>query len=331
MKKVTLGLNGPKVSVIGLGGMSFSDFYGKTTEKNTHNILDKAIDYRINLIDTANIYGLGQSEVSIGNYFKKKPSSKSKFIICTKASIEIRKDIRRINNSYSHLEKEIDKSLKKLNVPVIDLFYIHRKDPNVSIEIIMESLLKLIKKGKIKYIGFSEIAPSSLISAHKIFPVSAIQSEYSLATRIAELGLLQTAKRLGISFVAFSPLSRGLLTDNPPSTTKVKDIPFLKEIPRFQGNNLLKNLEIVKNFRLFCQNKGHSCSSVALAWILKKNKNVIVIPGTRSTLHLEQLYKASKNIINNSDIKTIEKILPPAWAYGDRYSERQWIGPERYC
>ena len=240
MKKVTLGLNGPKVSVIGLGGMSFSDFYGKTTEKNTHNILDKAIDYRINLIDTANIYGLGQSEVAIGNYFKKKPSYKSKFIICTKASIEIRKDIRRINNSYSHLEKEIDKSLKKLNVPVIDLFYIHRKDPNVSIEIIMESLLKLIKKGKIKYIGFSEIAPSSLISAHKIFPVSAIQSEYSLATRIAELGLLQTAERLGISFVAFSPLSRGLLTDNPPSTSKVKDIPFLKEIPRFQNNNLLK-------------------------------------------------------------------------------------------
>ena len=331
MKKVTLGLNGPKVSVIGLGGMSFSDFYGKTTEKNTHNILDKAIDYRINLIDTANIYGLGQSEVAIGNYFKKKPSTKSKFIICTKASIEIRKDIRRINNSYSHLEKEIDKSLRKLNVPLIDLFYIHRKNPNVSIEIIMESLLKLKEKGKIKYIGFSEIAPSSLISAHKIFPVSAIQSEYSLATRIAELGLLQTAKRLGISFVAFSPLSRGLLTDNPPSISKVKDIPFLKEIPRFQGNNLLKNLEIVKNFRLFCQNKGHSCSSVALAWILKKNKNVIVIPGTRSTLHLEQLYTASKNIINNSDMEAIEKILPPAWAYGDRYSEQQWIGPERYC
>ena len=148
MKKVTLGLNGPKVSVIGLGGMSFSDFYGKTTEKNTHNILDKAIDYGINLIDTANIYGLGQSEVAIGNYFKKKPSSKSKFIICTKASIEINKDSRRINNSYSHLEKEIDKSLKKLNVPVIDLFYIHRKNPNVSIEVIMESLIKTYKKRK---------------------------------------------------------------------------------------------------------------------------------------------------------------------------------------
>ena len=118
--------------------MSFSDFYGKTTEKNTHNILDKAIDYRINLIDTANIYGLGQSEVAIGNYFKK-TSSKSKFIICTKASIEIRKDIRRINNSYSHLEKEIDKSLKKLNVPVIDLFYIHRKNPNVSIELLWKA------------------------------------------------------------------------------------------------------------------------------------------------------------------------------------------------
>ena len=171
-----------------------------------------------------------------------------------KASIEINKDSRKINNSYAHLEKEIDKSLKKLNVPVIDLFYIHRKNPNVSIEI-MASLLKLIKKGKIKFIGFSEIAPSSLISAHKIFPVSAIQSEYSLATRIAELGLLQTAERLGISFVAFSPLSRGLLTDNPPSSTKIKNIPFLKEIPRFQSNNLLKNLEIVKNFRLFCQNK----------------------------------------------------------------------------
>ena len=331
MKKVTLGLNGPKVSVIGLGGMSFSDFYGKTTEKNTHNILDEAIDYGINLIDTANIYGLGQSEMAIGNYFKKKPSSNSKFIICTKASIEINKDSRKINNSYAHLEKEIDKSLKKLNVPVIDLFYIHRKNPYVSIEVIMASLLKLIKKGKIKFIGFSEIAPSTLISAHKIFPVSAIQSEYSLATRIAELGLLQTAERLGISFVAFSPLSRGLLTDNPPSSRKIKNIPFLKEIPRFQSNNLLKNLEIVKNFRLFCQNKGHSCSSVALAWILKKNKNVIVIPGTRSTRHLEQIYEASKSIINNSDIEAIEKILPPGWVYGDRYSEQQWIGPERYC
>ena len=199
------------------------------------------------------------------------------------------------------------------------------------LKLLWKAFLKLIKKGKIKFIGFSEIAPSSLISAHKIFPVSAIQSEYSLATRIAELGLLQTAERLGISFVAFSPLSRGLLTDNPPSSTKIKNIPFLKEIPRFQSNNLLKNLEIVKNFRLFCQNKGHSCSSVALAWILKKNKNVIVIPGTRSTHHLEQIYKASKNIINNSDIEAIEKILPPGWAYGDRYSEQQWIGPERYC
>ena len=331
MKKVTLGLNGPKVSVIGLGGMSFSDFYGKTTEKKSHNILDKAIDYGINLIDTANIYGLGQSELAIGNYFKKKPSSKSKFIICTKASIEINKDSRKINNSYSYLEKEIDKSLKKLNLASIDLFYIHRKNPNVSIEVIMESLLKLKKKGKIKFIGFSEIAPSTLISAHKIYPVSAIQSEYSLATRIAELGLLQTAERLGISFVAFSPLSRGLLTDNPPSMSKVKNIPFLNEIPRFQGDNLLKNLKIVKNFHLFCQNKGYSCSSIALAWILKKNKSVIVIPGTRSTHHLEQIYKASKNIINQSDVKTIEKILAPGWAYGDRYSEQQWIGPERYC
>lgn len=331
MKKISLGLNGPKVSVIGLGGMSFSDFYGKTTEKNTHNILDEAIDYDINLIDTANIYGLGQSESAIGNYFKKKPSSRLKFIICTKASIEIDKDQRRINNSLSHLEKEIDKSLKRLNIPVIDLFYIHRKNPNLSIEIIMDSLLKLIKKGKIKFIGFSEIAPTTLISAHKIHPVSAIQSEYSLATRIAELGLLQTSERLGISFIAFSPLSRGLLTDSPPSISKVKNIPFLNEIPRFKSDNLSKNLEAVKNFRLFCKNKGHSCSSISLAWILKKNKNVVVIPGTRSTCHLEQIYKASKSIINKSDIETIEKILPPGWAFGDRYSEQQWIGPERYC
>lgn len=333
MKKRNLGNARTAVSAIGIGAMSFSDFYGSTDTEKSHAILCRALDLGIDHIDTANVYGAGLSEERIGLFLKDQSIKKNDlFKIATKAGIRRDDDGRRhFDNSPDHLRSELDKSLKRLGVEQIELFYVHRRDPNYAIEEVTGTLADLVKSGKIKQFGFSEIAPTSLQLVANVHPVGAVQSEYSLSTRYPELGLVQRTKELGVSLVAFSPVGRSLLTDSPHSFEKCQSIAFLKDNPRFLKPNYRRNIAATDQFRLLAKEMGHKTASLAIAWLLHQGEHILPIPGTRSVSHLEELAAGADISLSESDLRAIENCLPIGWAHGDRYSIAQWIGPEKYC
>ncbi len=330
MKKRRLLQSGKLVSEIGLGCMSFAGFYGPTDEKEAHNTLNTALDYGIDFLDTANIYGMGVSETMIGNYIK---NNGNPFVIATKASIsrDPETNERTFDNSSQHLETELNKSLERLGVDNVDLFYIHRRDPRIPIEDVMETLLKFKKDGKIGGIGFSEISPSSLRRASEVGLVDAIQSEYSLWTRSAELGLIQTCQELEVSFIPFSPLGRGVFSTTPPDPSTFGKLDFRKNNPRFLQPNFNENLNLLAPFKQLCAELGVSPSTMAIAWTLKQGEHMLPIPGTRSRNHLIELALGSEFELTEEISDQIDHLLPIGWAHGERYSDDQWVGIEKFC
>lgn len=212
MKLRSMGSSGPEVSALGIGAMSFAEFYGPTTEENSYAILAAALDAGVTHIDTSNVYGMGRSERAIGQFLRDNPGTREHFHIATKASITVDDDGNRcFRNTLDHLESELDKSLQKLGVECVDLFYVHRRQAELPIEDVAGNLKRLQDKGKTRGVGFSEIAPSSLRRAAVECHIDAVQSEYSLGVRSPELGLVQTCAELGTALVAFSPDSRDSL------------------------------------------------------------------------------------------------------------------------
>jgi len=334
MQKRQLGPGGPSVSAVGIGAMSFTSFYGPTSEAESHAILTAALDLGIDHLDTSNVYGMGRSETVIGSFLAKQGKAKDGlFRIATKAGIWRDKETgkRGFDNSPAYLEAELDASLQRLGVEAVDLFYVHRRDPRIPIEEVAGTLAGFIAAGKIHAFGFSEIAPASLRRAAVEHPVAAVQSEYSLQTRSPELGLVQSCERLGASLVAFSPVGRGLLTDTPPTPEKIAGADFYNANPRFTEPNYTANLAITEGFRRLAAELGTSAAALAIAWLLHRSPAVIAIPGTRSVAHLEQLAAGGTLALTEADLDRIETVLPVGWAHGDRYSEAQWVGPERYC
>jgi aryl-alcohol dehydrogenase-like predicted oxidoreductase len=332
VEKRKLGANGPEVGAIGFGAMSFSDMYGPTNERESHAILDACRDLGVTHLDTANVYGMGKSETAIGTYLKANPGTRDEFVIATKASITRDPEGNRsFDNSAEHLESELDKSLERLGLEYVDLFYAHRRDPRFSPEETAANLGRLVEKGKARAIGLSEVAPSTLRRAMKAFPIAAVQSEYSLSTRFPDLGLVQTCAELGVAMVAFSPVGRSLLTDNPIPSDRIPDLPFLAGNPRFMEPNLSENLRILGAFRRLASKMGTTAAGLANAWLLTRGQHVIPIPGTRSVGHLKECISGATLDLSTADLDRIESVLPVGWAHGDRYSDAQWIGPERYC
>lgn len=332
MTRRRLGQHGPEISAIGYGAMSFSDFYGATSEAESHAILDHCRDVGVTHLDTSNIYGMGRSEEVIGSYFARHPKARQDFVIATKASIARDESGKRIfRNDRKHLESELDKSLQRMGVDQVGLFYVHRRDPQVPIEEVTESLAAIVKSGKALGFGYSEIAPSSLRRAAQIAPVSAVQSEYSLSTRSPELGLVQACAELGTALVAFSPVGRSLLTDAPLSLEAVQSLDFLRGNPRFVSPNYEANVSAAAGFRALAREMGVSAAGLANAWLLAQGDHVIPIPGTRSVSHLSDCLQGRDLVLTREDLARIEALLPAGWAHGDRYSPEQWIGPERYC
>lgn len=332
MEQRKLGINGPSVGAVGYGAMSFSDMYGPTNETESHAILDACRDLGVTHLDTANVYGMGKSEKAIGSYLKANPAARDDFVIATKATITRDADGNRIfDNSAVHLEAELDASLQRLGLDHVDLFYAHRRDPRITPEETAANLGRLVEKGKTRAIGLSEVAPSTLRRAIKEYPIAAIQSEYSLSTRYPELGLVQTCAELGVAFVAFSPVGRSLLTDNSIPKAQIPDLPFLAENPRFIEPNLSENLRLAGEFRRLAREMGTSAAGLAIAWLLAQGDHVIPIPGTRSVDHFRECVSGSDLALAEEDLARIEAVLPVGWAHGDRYSNAQWIGPERYC
>ena len=328
MKTRQLGQNGLEVSAISLGCMNFTGFYGPTDKQESFACLDAARDHGINFLDTAELYGTGSSEELIGEYQKDRGY---KFIIATKGGIIIGGKRGKNDNSEASLRKALEGSLRRLKVDHVELYYIHRRDWSIEIEDVTQTLAKFKDEGKIGGFGFSEISPSSLRRAHAVHPVTAIQNEYSLWTRYPDLGMLQSCKELGVAFLPFSPLARGMLTDIFPNPNEFLKTDFRKNQPRFLEPNFSANCRIISGFRKFAESRGWNTSCVALAWVLDQGDHLIPIPGTRSSVHLKEWAGAAEIKLTNEDRTEIEQILPVGFAHGDRYSDEQIVGIERYC
>ncbi len=327
MKQRQLGKDGPMVSGIGLGCLSFGGIFGATTREDSLRCLDAAWDHGITFYDTANIYGNGVSEDVLGEWLRTRHRPA---VIATKASI-VGGANRRIDNSGGHLRAELEGSLRRLGVDHVALFYIHRHEEARPIEEVATTLKALIDEGKIGGYGMSEIAPYTLRRAHAVHPVRAIQNEYSLWTRQPELGLIQACADLSTAFVPFSPLARGALGHTVLEPESLPETEFRRQIPRFQAENWPRNRAQIETFRAFAADLGHSPAALALAWVLDRGPHLIPIPGTRTAAHLADWAAADTITLTDEDRVMIERLLPVGWAYGDRYNHDQASTVERYC
>lgn len=318
------------MSEIGLGCMSFGGFYGPASTADAHDTLARACDLGIDFLDTANVYGMGVSEEMVGSFLR---GDASKFTIATKAGIWRDKahSNRGFNNKPDYLRRELEGSLRRLGLDRVDLFYVHRRDPEIEIEDVMETMLTLKAEGKIGGIGFSEISPASLRRAVRVGTVDAVQSEYSLWTRQPDLGLLNACDEVGAALVPYAPLGRGILADKTLDTATFGDADFRKKNPRFTGANFAHNMERVSAFKALATDLRITSTVLALAWCLARGDRVIPIPGTRSADHLSQCAAASAFDMTENIMDALDRILPAGWAHGDRYSQAQWNGPEGYC
>lgn len=330
MHKRQLGRGGPMVSAIGLGCWSFAGAYGSTSEAESHETLAAALDLGIDFLDTANVYGSGVSERVIGSFIKDHPG---RFTIATKAGI--RRDPvtneRGFDNSPEHLRAALETSLGHLGVDHVALYYIHRREADRPIEDVMETLVRFKDEGKIGGIGFSEIAPATLRRAHAVHPVMAVQSEYSLWSRMPDLGMIQACRDLGTAFVAFSPLARGMFASRTPDPAGFGNGDFRKNNPRFLEPNFGRNVAAIEPFKALAEDCGTKPAALAIAWTLAQGDHVIPIPGTRSAAHLRENAAGAGISLGEADLAEIASLLPPGFAHGDRYSEAQSIGAERYC
>jgi len=327
MQQRRLGKDGPQVGAIGLGCMSFAGAYGNTDEAEAHRTLAAALDLGVTHLDTALIYGGGLSESYIGSFIKDHPN---RFTIATKGGIVTGPE-RRFDNTEAYLRESLEGSLKRLGVDHVDLYYIHRRQQDIPIEDVMATLVKFKEEGKIGGIGLSEIAPYTLRRASAVHPVTAVQNEYSLWTRLPELGLLQACAELGTTFVAFSSVGRGVFTNAMPVIENLSENDFRRSNPRFAEPNYAANKAIVSTFNDYANSQGMSPATMANAWVLQKGEHVIAIPGTRSAEHLAENAKAADTVLTDAQLAEIDRLLPVGFAYGDRYSDGQSVGPERYC
>lgn len=330
MKTVKLGATGPQISQFGIGAMAFAGIYGNASEDESFAVMDALRDAQVTHIDTSNVYGAGRSEEILGAWFAANPGARDETTIATKAGITGDPE-KKFNNAPDYLEAELEGSLKRLGVDCVDLFYIHRLEAERPIEEVAGTLAGLIAKGKTKAVGFSEIAPTSLRRAATEVEVAAVQSEYSLSTRLPELGLSQACAELSTSLVAFCPVGRAFLTDKPFSYERAQSMAFTKGNPRFMEPNYSANIAASEAFRDLARDMGEPAAALAIAWLIAQGDHVIPIPGTKSVAHLKELLRGTEISLSPSQISAIETALPLGWAHGDRYNAAQWIGPEMYC
>jgi aryl-alcohol dehydrogenase-like predicted oxidoreductase len=329
MKQRRLGRDGPLVDEVGFGAMSIAGAFGPTDPDTSRKALDLVFAQDHPHIDTALIYGPYISETLIGEHLKKHPAAKNKVSIATKGGIV--PTPRGVDNSAAFMRECLEGSLKRLGVDHVDLYYVHRRDHAIPIEDVMETMVAFKREGKIGGIGLSEIAPSTLERAAKVHHVAAVQNEYSLWTRLPELGLIQACKRLGTTLVAFSPVARGVLTDVGVAPSKMPDTEWRKSMPRFLEPNFSYNMEYIERFKTYARSKGWTPAALANAWVLHQGEHIIPIPGTRTAEHHAENLKASEISLSAKDLADIEAVLPIGFAHGNRYSVEQQGSAEQYC
>jgi aryl-alcohol dehydrogenase-like predicted oxidoreductase len=320
-------LNGRDVGAIGLGCMSFGGMYGGTSEEESHACLDAALELGIDHWDVAEVYGAGRSEEVIGSYLR---DSTARVTLATKAGIYA-KPTRHYSNSEDRLRASLEGSLKRLGRDKVELFYLHRRDPEMEIEPVMEGLARIQQDGLCDAIGLSEVTPATLRRAHKVHPVAAVQAEYSLWSRPVELGMIQACAELDITLVAFSPLGRGMFSEAFPDPATFHAGDVRSSMPRFKQPAFSHNCAAIAGFRDLCHARGWSTPAAALAWTLARGDHVLPIPGTRSAAHLREFAKALDMTFSADDMAEIERLLPVGFADGDRYAGAGKNGVEGYC
>jgi aryl-alcohol dehydrogenase-like predicted oxidoreductase len=320
MKTKPLGTQGLRASELGFGCMGMSEFYGPSNDADSIRTLHRAIELGINFFDTADIYGPFRNEELLGKAIKGK---RNQLTIATKFGIvrdPSNPKFRAINGKPAYVKTSVENSLKRLDIEVIDLYYLHRVDPNTPIEDTVGAMGQLVKEGKVRGLGLSEASIQTLRKAHAVHPISALQTEYSLWTRDPEDGILETCKELGIAFVAYSPLGRGFLTGQIKKEEDLAPDDFRRFSPRFQGENFQKNLDLLKKIEQLAASKGCSSSQLALAWVLQQGDAIFPIPGTKRISYLEENLGSLQVKLSDQELLEIDNIAPKNVAAGLRYA-----------
>ena len=329
MKQRQIGKTGSWVDEVGFGAMSIAGTFGPADPEVSRKALDLVFAQDHPHIDTALIYGPFTSETLIGEQLKKHPAVRQKLHLATKGGII--PTPRGVSNSAEFMRECLEGSLKRLGVDHIDLYYVHRRDHATPIEDVMHTMAGFVKEGKIRGIGLSEISPATLKRATKVHHVAAVQNEYSLWSRLPELGIIQACKRHGTALVAFSPVGRGVFTDVVIDPAKMPTTEWRKAMPRFQPDNFAFNMVYIEKFKAYAKARGWTPAALANAWVLAQGEHIIVIPGTRTAEHHAENLKASDIVLSAKDLAEIEAILPAGFAHGNRYSVEQQGSAEQYC
>jgi len=325
MRMRKLGNSSLTASSIGLGLMSMSGTYGKSDDQECIGVIHRALDLGINHLDSSDMYGWGQNEELLGRAIKGK---RDRVLVATKFG-QVRSPDGKgnlVDGRPAYVAEACDASLKRLGVDVIDLYYQHRVDPKVPIEDTVGGMSRLVERGKVRFLGLSEAAPETVRRAQAVHPISAVQSEYSLLYRQPAEETIAACRELGISFIAYSPLGRGLLSARIKQAGDMPEDDRRRQHPRFQDGNLEHNLGLVRRIEEIAREKGATPSQLALAWLLAQGEDILPIPGTKRRSYLEENVEALSISLTKDDLARINEAMPPGAAAGSRYHEAQMKG-----